>query len=221
MKTIIVPSVEPSDIIVYSNSYGDRNRQLADACMGLGCRPFHLVEMSGLEWDSDLSPWPAGKIITKSDDFRGNAGVYLQRLLSVVIPEAERSIGLNNPVRILSGYSMAGLFALYAMYSTDAFRGMASVSGSVWYPGFEDYAIKNGIKGNPAIYMSIGDMESRTRSPYLSGTEGVCRRLAEHFVSLGYDCCFELNPGNHFTDMELRIAKAICWLIGKRPGLCG
>ena len=35
----------------------------------------------------------------------------------------------------IAGYSLAGLFALYALYKTDAFTRVASMSGSLWFPG--------------------------------------------------------------------------------------
>lgn len=35
----------------------------------------------------------------------------------------------------IAGYSLAGLFALYALYKTDVFTRVASMSGSLWFPG--------------------------------------------------------------------------------------
>lgn len=40
----------------------------------------------------------------------------------------------------LGGYSLAGLFSLWAAYQTNLFAGIAAASPSVWFPGFLDYA---------------------------------------------------------------------------------
>ena len=37
--------------------------------------------------------------------------------------------------------------------------------------------------------------------------------LLEYFRSLGIPCIYELNPGNHFQDVNLRCAKGILELL--------
>ena len=44
---------------------------------------------------------------------------------------------------VIAGYSLAGLFALWAAWNSGYFRRVASVSGSLWYPGFTDYIRNN------------------------------------------------------------------------------
>ena len=39
----------------------------------------------------------------------------------------------------IGGYSLAGLFSLWAAYQTDVFSGFAAASPSVWFPGFIEY----------------------------------------------------------------------------------
>ena len=41
----------------------------------------------------------------------------------------------------IAGDSMAGLFAVYALYRTQVFSRVASASGSLWYPGLLEYAL--------------------------------------------------------------------------------
>jgi hypothetical protein len=39
------------------------------------------------------------------------------------------------------------------------------------------------------------------------------RQVAERFEQLGVVTRFELNPGNHFVDEDLRTARGIRWLL--------
>src|SRR5574344_44664 len=212
---VVFPSELPVCSVVYCNSYGDRGVQLLEACRQMGCPPFHLVMISDINWDSDLSPWPAGKIISSQDNFRGEADAYLRWMTDRLIPLCEQTLkdmgGFTDtaPVRVLAGYSMAGLFALYAMYHADYFQGIVSASGSVWYPDFETYALGREIPGHPSVYISIGDKESNSSNRFLKKTEGISRNLAEHYAASGLNSVFELNPGNHFTDSEPRQARGI------------
>lgn len=45
---------------VYASMYEDVGDRVLEGCRGLGCPPFNLVSVSGLDWDSDLSPWQCG-----------------------------------------------------------------------------------------------------------------------------------------------------------------
>lgn len=56
----------------------------------------------------------------------------------------------------ITGYSLAGLFAVYAIYRTDVFSG-GCMSGSVWFPGFKEYIFSRELKRRPdCIYFSLG-----------------------------------------------------------------
>jgi predicted alpha/beta superfamily hydrolase len=46
---------------------------------------------------------------------------------------------------IIGGYSLAGLFALWASTRTDLFFGVAAASPSVWFPGFIDYMADHSV----------------------------------------------------------------------------
>lgn len=134
------------------------------------------------------------------------------------MPFAEGVVGTGG-ARIMAGYSMAGLFALYVPHVSRMFSGSVSASGSLWFPGFADF-----VRGTPfvrrpdAIYLSIGDRESRTRNPYLRTTEDRTRGLYDHYRAEGIDSVFELNPGNHFRDADLRLAKGISWAVPRCGG---
>ena len=47
---------------------------------------------------------------------------------------------------ILGGYSLAGLFALWAATQTNALYGVAAASPSVWFPGWPEYEAAHPIQ---------------------------------------------------------------------------
>jgi predicted alpha/beta superfamily hydrolase len=212
-KITLTPSDKATDVIVYCNSYGDGTDSILRECKQLGCSPFHLVVVSKIYWDADMSPWPADKVVSKRDNFSGNADNYLDWMLLKLIPYSEDILHENNPHRILLGYSMSGLFALYAMYRTDKFAAFVSASGSLWYPDFDKFVISHEPMVKVPIYLSIGDKESISKNVYLQKTIEKTQRIFEHYKEQGHTTYFELNPGNHFVDGGLRQAKGIKWAL--------
>ena len=64
-----------------------------------------------------------------------------------------------------TGYSLAGLFALWALYESDLFAGAVCCSGSLWYPGWDDYVMKHKIlKSDSLIYLCLGGKEEKTNN---------------------------------------------------------
>lgn len=175
-------------------------------------QPFHTLCFHDLNWDEDLSPWPHEPIVQKDDHFTGNAPEFLKTVEKAV--EWARTIVGPNTYTILSGYSMGGLFSLYAPYNSTQFDAIVCASGSVWYPGFYDYATTHTMKGVPrSIYLSLGRKESQTRNPYLSQTGLFMEKLQKFYKEIHIPCVLEWNPGNHFVNADLRLAKGILWSI--------
>jgi predicted alpha/beta superfamily hydrolase len=201
--------------VVFSNDYAESGGAVLSRCSQLGCAPFDLVTISGFSWDQCLSPWPSEPVATKDDHFAGDAPAYLEWLLGSVVPWASDTLGETAAGSYVSGYSMAGLFALWSLYETDAFAGAVCASGSLWYPGFGDFATTHDLVASPqGVYLSLGDRESSVRNPALRVTESVFRLVRDSYERRGIPVTFELNPGNHFRDMDLRVAKGITWLLG-------
>ena len=164
-----------------------------------------LLSLSGFDWNDMLSPWPAEKIFKKGADFGGNADELVTVLETEIVPQVREQL---DPERlIIAGYSLAGLFSLYAATKTDVFDACASVSGSLWYPGFDAY-----LKDHPVhcgkIYLSLGDAEKKTKNPVMSQVEAKTREAAD-LLSAGAEVIFEMNPGGHFNEPDKRIIKAI------------
>jgi predicted alpha/beta superfamily hydrolase len=82
---------------------------------------FILVAVDGVDWDNDLSPWPAPKAFRNGNNFAGGADAYLKELTEDIVPTVEAKLGLTPCSRAIAGYSLAGLFAIYALYRTDIF----------------------------------------------------------------------------------------------------
>lgn len=96
------------------------------------------------------------------------------------------------------------------MYKTDVFDRVASMSGSLWFSNFIEYCKRNEYKRlTDKIYFSLGDKEANTRNPVLKTVHDKTIEISEYFKSLGAEVIFELNPGNHFTDVIFRSAKGI------------
>ena len=88
------------------------------------------------DWNRDLSPWKAPAVF-KSESFGENAAKTLSEVLTY--------IGEKKQPCIIGGYSLAGLFALWAATKTDRFSKVAAASPSVWFPGFTEYIKENNI----------------------------------------------------------------------------
>lgn len=179
-----------------------------------------LVCIEGIEWNRDMSPWYHPGVFAKGGDFAGGADLYLQKLCHEIIPEVEEKIHpdimaefKNEVHRYLAGYSLSGLFSLYALYHTDLFEGIACMSGSLWYEGWIPYMKKHEMCRKPEkIYFSLGDQEAKGNSQMRTVTERTeeTKRYMEH---LGISTILEWNPGNHFRDVPERIARGIDWLM--------
>lgn len=114
----------------------------------------------------------------------------------------------------IGGYSLAGLFALWAGYQTDCFDGIAAASPSIWFPSFLEYMRENKIQTD-AVYLSLGDREERTRNQVMAQVGNAIRTGFRLLKDSGTDCFLEWNEGNHFKEPDLRTAKAFAWLMNK------
>ncbi len=204
--------------IVLSSDVSDSWASILKECETIGCPAFHLVSISGIRWDEELSPWAYEPIVAKDDHFTGEADQYLYVLESKIIPWVKNLIP-GEQKQILHGYSMGGLFALYAAHKSTCFDAYAAPSGSVWYPNFVDYVKQQGYKRIPkAIYLSLGDLESKTKNSWLSQTEENMRMLQDYYCEQNIISTFELNSGNHFKDVGKRIARGLYWTLTQLKG---
>lgn len=180
----------------------------------LGERKIILVTVDEVDWEADLSPWPAPKAFRGGVDFIGGGDAYLSEFIEKIVPAVEEILGFSPRHRIIAGYSMAGLFAIYALYRTDVFNGAVSVSGSLWYDDFLDFMKDNHPVRQPdRVYFSLGDYEAVTRNQRLATVQDYTEQAEKQLREMGVSTVFELNEGNHFADVSQRITKGLDWIL--------
>ncbi len=163
-------------------------------------------------WNDELSPWSA-EAVFKNQPFSGRAQETLEFVTDVFVPELVKRYGLPADAKvIIGGYSLAGLFSLWAAYRTDIFYAVAAVSPSVWFPGWIEFAQENHVHSDK-IYLSLGNREERTNNRVMSRVGDNIRLQKEIFDGQGIPSVLEWNEGNHFRDVEERVAKGFLWTI--------
>ena len=174
---------------------------------------FSSIIKSNIDWNKSLSPWPCDRIAKGVGPFLGKADIFLGELQDEVSREIARC-RLTPSAVYIAGYSLAGLFSLYSLYKTDLFDGAACCSGSLWYPGFVDF-VKNNEFCKPAkrMYMSLGDKESSVKNQVFASVEDKTREVFELYKAQGINVRFEMNHGNHMTDVNQRVVKGISDLL--------
>ena len=186
-----------------------------------------LVNVGVDLWEENFSPWCAPRVFAKGPNFGDGAQKTLDTLINQVIPWTESDLTEPPAYRVLVGYSLAGLFSLWAGVSQQVARGfqpgaaatfqrIGAVSGSFWFPGLLDYVdqqLSGGAVGLTHAYLSLGDREARTPNPQIMHVRENAELLASKLESAGITSTFELNRGNHFQNVEGRMQKALDWLL--------
>ena len=213
-KSISVFSGANSDLpIIYLNTFLNEGQKVYETAQATGCPPFTLVIISDLDWNHDMVPWNSPPVFKNADPCTGGADDYLTE---EIIPTAEKEIGGVPRWRGIAGYSLAGLFALYAIYQTDLFSRVGSMSGSLWFPGMKEYIFSHEPKRWPdCMYFSLGDNESKTRNPVLRNIRQNTEEIHAFYRGKGIDTAFQLNPGNHYNQAVERTVDGLCWLLSR------
>jgi len=168
-------------------------------------KEFKLVAVKVSDWNKELSPWTAPAVFGR-EEFGNGASDTLNKILPICGDKTKRYY--------VGGYSLAGLFALWASCQTDTFEGVAAASPSMWFPGFTDYLKDNKTKCS-RIYLSLGDREDKTRNPIMATVGEKMREAYELLQAQGVDSVLEWNEGNHIKDADVRTAKAFAWVMGR------
>ena len=172
-------------------------------------KPFSLVVFMIKDWNKELTPWSAPPVFGKIP-FGNGATDTLNFIVSQLLPLVQEEI----PHVILGGYSLAGLFALWASYQTDKFEGIVAASPSVWFPNWIEYATDNKPFAK-SIYLSLGDKEEKTKNPVMAKVGNAIRKQNNLLTKQIDNTILEWNPGNHFVDSEKRTAKGFAWVMNK------
>ncbi len=124
---------------------------------------FRLAAFRVGDWNNDLSPWPAPAVFGR-EDFGGGA--------EETLTEIESYCADRTKTYYVGGYSLAGLFAIWAAYRTDLFRGVAAASPSLWFPGFTDYmggTLSNALTCTSALGTGRRRRATRSWPPWATG----------------------------------------------------
>ncbi len=195
--------------------------------MGRRICPALLIVVEPTDWDFDFSPWPAPSLRPGQPPFPGGADARIRLMEERVKPAVDaRYPTLPGPENTgIFGYSLGGLAALYALYTSRAFGMAGCLSGSLWYEGFVDFLRARQAPAGARIYLSLGRKEERSRNPYLSRI-GACyqeahellrRQLGEERVRL------VMHDGGHATEVDRRMLAGLMALLGEMraaPGDC-
>jgi len=165
----------------------------------------------------DYTPWPLQASETMPMDFGGKAEAHLSFITTHVIPFCESEYGFASSAekRVIGGYSLGGLFSLYAAVNTDFFGTVLSCSSSLWYPGFLDYLKEHPFKAvHPKLYMSVGEQEGTTATN-LTADQTLNTLALKDWVEPKFqasDFQFKLEEGNHGTNISRRAERAVEWV---------
>ena len=177
---------------------------------GLSDKPFSLAAFRVNDWNRELTPWAAAPVFGKTP-FGDGAEDTLAFIIGQMLPMLQEKEASASHC-LLGGYSLAGLFSLWASYRTGKFDGVAAASPSVWFPRWLDYARANRPRVN-TIYLSLGDKEEKTRNPSMAKVGDAIRKQEDILRGLGVNTILEWNEGNHFVDSGKRMARGFAWLM--------
>ena len=174
---------------------------------------FAMTAFEIADWERDLMPW-GDPAVSKRPEAGTCAVDTLRYLLDGLLPWLKERYG-EWPV-VLGGYSLAGLFSLWAARETNTFAGIAAASPSVWIQGWPEYADSHPLHARQ-VYLSLGEREEKTRNRAIAQ---VGERIRNEHALLerqlgGNNCALEWNPGGHFVDCERRLARSFIWNLQK------
>ena len=175
--------------------------------------PFVLSAIELEDWVVDLMPWPDGNI--SRDPEAGKHGRdTLGYILMDLVPELKGRYG-SLPV-ILGGYSLGGLFAIWASMQSGCFKAVAAASPSVWIHDWIPFARRHAPMAG-CVYLSLGDKEEHVKNQAIARVGDNLR--AQYGLlreQLGPErCTLVREDGNHFTDNDGRTARAFAWCMDR------
>lgn len=182
---------------------------------------FSIAVITNIDWDNDLTPWLAPGQPPGNPDFEGKAPQFLELLTQRVVPEIESRYSMPAHIeRALVGVSLSGLFTLWQWPKCGVFKDIATLSGSFWYNGFEQWLLHQSFAGKQGrCYMLLGKDEPHSNVIAYRKvgvcTENIVGYMRRHGVNITYNTV----PGNHFQYGIERLNKAFIHLSqAKREG---
>ena len=144
----IFPCTKSESPIIYLNTFSDEGQKVYEAVQAAGCPPFTLVSISNLDWNHDMAPWDSPPAFKNAEPCTGGANDYLWFLTKEIIPVAEKEISGAPQRRGIAGYSLAWLFALYAIHKTNLFPW----GEHIWLPRMKEYLSPTSQSADQTVY---------------------------------------------------------------------
>lgn len=194
--------------VVYVVDLAEHPFDVVTAAAGLHAT---VVRVPVRNWNDSLTPWPAPGLRPDEPAFGGHADETLTELMGAVIPEVECAHGLAPARRAICGYSLGGLFSLYAFAREgSAFAACACLSGSVWYEGWVNYLRRICPDGAERYtYFSIGKKECRAGAPIMRTVQDDLEACAAVLHERGCAVDLVVGPGNHMQHHTERLAAGL------------
>ena len=170
-----------------------------------------IVVIEDVNWNNDLTPWPAEGVFKKAKPFGGHAAGFLDKLTREIIPEAEKSMAIESAAeRTILGVSLSGLFSVWSMFETDAFTNIISISGSLWYDGFVEWMRKQTPSAQiKKVCMLLGEKEKLAKDKRMATVEEKSLAAANILkAKTDASITFELVEGTHFSPIMPRLERA-------------
>jgi len=167
-----------------------------------------VAALCGMDWNNDLTPWPAPGVFKKAKPFEGRAEEFLTRLTDVYLPSIRQASGTSHAT--LLGISLSGLFAIWASFRTDAFDSVVSISGSLWYDGFVDW-----VRGRTPLaggyFISLGDREKNSKDKRMASVQDCTEQVVKMIgTEAGSSVKYLLEENTtHFSPIIPRLDKAL------------
>ena len=169
-----------------------------------------IVVIGDVDWNNDLTPWPAEGVFKKAKSFGGQAVGFLDKLTREIIPDAEKQLGIEEAERTILGVSLSGLFAIWSMFETDTFTNIISISGSLWYDGFVDWMKEQTLSPSVRkVCMLLGEKEKNAKDKKMATVEDRTIAVADVIKSKSQAAVMlELVEGTHFSPIMPRLERA-------------
>ena len=178
--------------------------------------PFSLacIEISESQWNTLLAPWDTPKNFPKYLRCQGGAKDFLKTLIENIVPQIQAHLSHPCGLQTIAGYSLAGLFSVFAMCQWDQVAGVCAVSGSFWYPDFQAWFLEHIPTHLPrCVYFSTSEKEWDSKNSRLSSLKFTLETMEKSLAQKGVKTICQINSGNHFQNATLRLATGIEWML--------
>jgi len=193
--------------VIYVIDSPEHPIDLAGPAEGVACT---IVTVPVANWNDSLTPWPAPGLYRGEPDFGGHAARTLSDLCNRAIPAIELEAGLHPNKRAICGYSLAGLFSLYAFVHSAQLDACACLSGSVWYDGWVEHLRSLDLGGAGRFaFLSVGTKEKRAALATLRRVQDNMAQCADILRERGCAVEYSLGPGNHMSFIPERYAAGL------------